>query len=108
MWEPYPICAVDIYHAWWTGNDVIQFAQWISTTIFAWDWPLSNLCGGYLPPYLHGGLEMILIGNDFYVGTLSNLCGGYLPPYLHGGFLAMWEPYFVQWISTTIFAWWIE
>jgi hypothetical protein len=89
--------------------------RWISTTIFAW-WTgndfdvgtLSNLCGGYLPPYLHGGLAMILIcgnpiqfvrwisttifawwiGNDFDVGTLSNLCGGYLPPYLHGG-LAM-------------------
>jgi hypothetical protein len=74
---------------------------WISTTIFAW-WigndfdvgTLSNLCGGYLPPYLHGGndwWEMIYawwIGNDLDVGTLSNLCGGYLPPYLHGG-LAM-------------------
>jgi hypothetical protein len=80
--------------------------RWISTTIFAW-WigndldvgTLSNLCGGYLPPYLfrcgntnlcggylHGGLEMILLDNN--VGTLSNLCGGYLPPYLHGG-LAM-------------------
>jgi hypothetical protein len=45
---------------------------WISTTIFAW-W----------------------IGNDFYVGTLSNLCGGYVPPSLHGGLamILMWEPY---------------
>jgi hypothetical protein len=81
------------------------------------------LCGGYLPPYLHGGLAMILmwdnqfvgtlsnlcpiqfvwisttifawwIGNDLDVGTLSNLCGGYLPPYLHGGLamILMWEP----------------
>jgi hypothetical protein len=47
MWEPYPICVVDIYH------------------------------------YLHGGLEMILLDNN--VGSLSNLCGGYLPPSLHGG-----------------------
>jgi hypothetical protein len=54
MWEPYPICVVE------------------STTIFAW-W----------------------IGNDLDVGTLSNLCGGYLPPYLHGGLamIYMWEPY---------------
>jgi hypothetical protein len=45
---------------------------WIFTIIFAW-W----------------------IGNDFDVGTLSNLCGGYLPPYLHGGLamILMWEPY---------------
>jgi hypothetical protein len=40
----------------------IQFVRWISTTIFAW-W----------------------IGNDLDVGTLTNLCGGYLPLYLHGG-----------------------
>jgi hypothetical protein len=66
--------------------------RWISTTIFAW-WigndldvrTLSNLCGRYLPLFLHGGLEMILLDNN--VGTLSNLCG-YLPLYLHGG-LAM-------------------
>jgi hypothetical protein len=73
---------------------------------------LSNLCGGYLPPYLHGGLAMILmwepypicavhgrlaisttifawwIGNDLDVGTLSNLCSGYIPPSFHSG-LAM-------------------
>jgi hypothetical protein len=44
---------------------------WISTTIFAW-WigndlhvgTLSNLCGGYLPLFLHGGLEMILLDNN--------------------------------------------
>jgi hypothetical protein len=55
---------------------------------------LSNLCGGYLPPYLHGGLEMILLDNN--VGTSDlNLCGGYVPPYLHGGLamILMWEPY---------------
>jgi hypothetical protein len=42
-----------------------NFVWWICgnpTTIFAW-W----------------------IGNDLDVGTLSNLCGGYLPPSLHGG-----------------------
>jgi hypothetical protein len=61
--------------AWWTGNDFdvgpFQFVRWISTTIF------------------DGGLAMI------DVGTLSNLCGGYLPPYLHGGLamILMWEPY---------------
>jgi hypothetical protein len=66
--------------------------RWISTTIFAW-WigndldvgTLSNLCGGYLPLYLHGGLEMILLDNNVGL-ALSNL---------------WW------WISTTIFAWWI-
>jgi hypothetical protein len=73
--------------------------RWISTTIFAW-WigndlhvgTLTNLCGGYLPPYLYGGLEMILLDNN--VGSLSNLCGGYLPSYLHGGLamILMWEP----------------
>jgi hypothetical protein len=49
-----------------------QFVWWISTTIFVW-W----------------------IGNDLYVRTLSNLCGGYLPPYLHGGLamIFMWELY---------------
>jgi hypothetical protein len=59
MWEPYPICVVDIYHH-----------------ICMVDW-----------------LEMILLDNN--VGTLSNLCGGYLPPYLHGGLamILMWEPY---------------
>jgi hypothetical protein len=38
-------------------------------------------------------MEMILLDNN--VGTLSNLCGGYLPPYLHGGLamIYMWEPY---------------
>jgi hypothetical protein len=58
MWEPYPICAVDIYHH-----------------ICMVDW------------------QMILLDNN--VGTLSNLCGGYLPPYLHGGLamILMWEPY---------------
>jgi hypothetical protein len=63
--------------------------RWISTTIFAW-WigndldvgTLSNLCGGYLPLYLHGGLAMDV--------------GMILPPYLHGwnvGMILMWEPY---------------
>jgi hypothetical protein len=35
------------------------------------------------------------IGNDLHVGTITNFCGGYLPPYLHGGLamIYMWEPY---------------
>src|SRR5258705_5151229 len=44
---------------------------------------LSNMRGGYLPPYLHSGLVFIFIHNPH--DSQSNMHSGYLPPYLHSG-----------------------
>src|SRR5258705_11692809 len=68
---------------------------------------LSNMRGGYLPPYLHSGLVFIFIHNPhdsqsnmqsgyltpyfqwsvayFGIKNLSSMSGGYLQPYLHSG-----------------------
>jgi hypothetical protein len=70
-----PICLVDIYHHiyrvdWWLfwSATALQYVWWISTTIST-GWTggyfglpqLSNMSGGYLPPYLQGGLVVILV-----------------------------------------------
>jgi hypothetical protein len=91
------ISAVDIYHhismldwcVFWPATPV-QYVRWISTTIFLW-WTgvysglqhLSNMCGGYLPPYFYDELVFILYSSGLQ--HLSNMCGGYLPPYFYDG-----------------------
>src|SRR5260221_2429285 len=84
--KTFPLCVVDIYHhictvdwcIFW-GARPFQYAWWISTTLYAqWtgayfgEQDLSNMHGGYLPPYLHSGLVHIFGCKTFPIYVMDN------------------------------------
>src|SRR5260221_609897 len=114
--KTFPICVVDIYHRICTVDWCIfccarpfQYAWWISTTIFL-QWTgayfglqyISNMRGGYLPPYFYSGLVHILGCKTFPICVVDTY---------HHIFTVVscifWDarPFqYVWWISTTVFA----